>query len=196
MRQPILVLGLVALLAGCGRDAGKDAETAAPKLLDGWAMADLKGVPFTVALPPGVKAEVLSAADLQKSQSSSTGRISENGLVAKSESKELNRAIVGFELVADREVTIDDSTKDFEAGLEASGVKVTDFEETTVRLPLGSAKQLTAAVEIGGQKGQMAYYVMVEGRSIYHVGIMDFPGQKDTGLIAQSVADSFRPRKK
>lgn len=196
MTRSVFVLGSALLLLGCGSKAKDSPSTPTSKLPVGWATADLKGVPFTVALPPGVKPEILSAADLQKSQSSSTGRITENGLVAKAISETLNRAIVGFELVADRVVTIDDATKDFQTGLEASGVKVKDFEETTVRLPLGSAKQLTAAVEINGEKGQMAYYVMVEGRSIYHVGIMDFPGQADTGLIAQTVADSFRPRKK
>lgn len=196
MTRSLLILGSALFLVGCGTKAEDSPGTPTSKLPIGWATADLKGVPFTMALPPGVKPEILSAADLQKSQSSSTGRITENGLVAKATSEKLNRAILGFELVADREVTIDDSTKDFQAGLEASGVKVNDFEETTVRLPLGSAKQLTAAVEINGEKGQMAYYVMVEGRSIYHVGIMDFPGQGDTALIAQSVADSFRPRPK
>lgn len=191
----LLSLCTIVVIAGCGSTDRQGSAEGSAKVPAGWVSADLKGVPFTLALPPGLKPEVLSAADLQKSQPSSTGRIAENGLLAKSKTDELDRAIVGFELVADREITIDDSTKDFEAGLESSGVKVENFEETTVRLPVGSAKQLTATVEIAGRKGQMAYFVYVEGRSIYHIGIMDFPAQKDTGLIAQAVADSFRPRK-
>ncbi|MBX7134075.1 MAG: hypothetical protein K1X67_15485 [Fimbriimonadaceae bacterium] len=195
MIRTFVFLGLASLLVGCGSKIAKDSGPTAPSVPAGWAVADLKGVPFTLALPAELEPEVLSAADLQKSQPSSTGRIAENGLLAKSKTGELDRAVVGFELVADREITIDDSTKDFEAGLESSGVKVENFEETTVRLPVGSAKQLTATVEIGGRKGQMAYFVYVEGRSIYHIGIMDFPAQKDTGLLAQAIADSFRPRK-
>lgn len=191
MRQ-VLCWASIGILAvcGCGPKEPKAETTKAPS---GWSLQDRKEVPFILSFPAGFEVRVMSADDLRARNpvNKESLVISKPGLLASMTVGDGTRVVTAYRLESNLAMNTDEWA---EVVAEGPTGRIDAGENTTVKLPAGSAKLLTAHSDIQGRKGEVVMYIVPYGKFAYVVGLIDFPPQKDTRIAAQDIAQTLAIR--
>lgn len=198
MMEPMRTLAMtlvVLLAAGCTGPKSTGIKKAdPPKVPSGWKIADLPGVPFTLAVPDGMDVKAIDGKELSQANVSAREEmdITKPGLVATKQADGGMRVVTAFMGESKRSMNESAVVDGFVSGFESEGA--TNVKRSKIELPIGSANRVAATMGTGGQSAQIIAIMVIEDKVLYNIVVMAMGEHTGLDEFSEQVAQSFRPR--